>query len=277
MPDTVPCSGSARGSALDRTKISSAGIETVRDGRWHHLAATKSGTSARLHVDGTEIHSGGGAASTPAAAPWHVMRSGTNPVHSEGEADEVALYTRSLSAAEVKSHYDLARGPASAPLPPESASPAVEPPAAGTGRGGGVLRPAPAPGIGGVGDRAPRPARGARRGGQGQPPAGAQAGSCLASRRRRRPAPSRRRLPATQPPFGQLPGTRVRRVALYGGDRNDRLAVVGRIPALLAGGHGSDRLSGGPLRRVPRRARRRQDRAPTPLASPERPSGSNPR
>jgi hypothetical protein len=37
----------------------------------------------------------------------------------------------------------------------------------------------------------------------------------------------------------------VRRISVYGGDGNDRLTVLGRMPALLAGGPGNDRLSGG--------------------------------
>jgi hypothetical protein len=114
-------------------------IERVRDGAWHHLVATKTGTSAALHVDGVVIHSGTGAGSAVAVGPWHVMRNGTNAVFSEGEADEVALYTRALSAAEVRSHYDLARSLAGAPQPSEADSLAADPPAAGTGPRGGVL------------------------------------------------------------------------------------------------------------------------------------------
>jgi hypothetical protein len=220
-------------------------IEGVRDGLWHHLAATKSGTSARLYLDGAEIHSGSGAGSTPAASPWHVMRNGTNPSFSEGEADEVALYSRALSAAEVRARYDLARGLAGAPLPPERPTPVVDPPAAGSGLGGGVL---------------------------GRHARGASAGSASVRRRRlvARGAPgkanrlvARRRGAVWRVSDGAArlsagPGCRqlgprsvscraalVSRIALYGGDRNDRLTVLGRIPALLAGGTGSDRLSGG--------------------------------
>ena len=38
---------------------------------------------------------------------------------------------------------------------------------------------------------------------------------------------------------------RVSSIALYGGDGPDRLTVVGQIRALLVGGRGRDRLSGG--------------------------------
>ena len=82
-------------------------IGTVRDGQWHHIAATKTGTAGALYVDGELVHSSPtGAGSQLATGPWHVMRNGTNAVFSEGEADEVALY-RAHSPSEVKSHFDL--------------------------------------------------------------------------------------------------------------------------------------------------------------------------
>src|SRR5918992_354663 len=61
-------------------------IEDVRDGSWHHIVATKDDANAKLYIDGVEVHSGTGAGSTPAKAPWHVMRNGFNPAFSEGEA-----------------------------------------------------------------------------------------------------------------------------------------------------------------------------------------------
>jgi PKD repeat protein len=219
-------------------------IATVRDGQWHHLVATKSGTSARLYLDGTEIHSGGGAGSTPAAGPWHVMRNGTNANFSEGEADEVALYTRALSAAEIKAHYDLARGLATAPLPPETRPPVLDPPAAGSGRGGGVVV-GPGPRRVFVGSAAVRRGvlvvRGAAR----------KANRLLVRRRGAawRVTDSAARIRAgsgcrpVSPRSVSCRAALVRRIALYGGDRNDRLTVRGRIPALLAGGPGNDRLS----------------------------------
>ena len=94
-------------------------IETVRDGEWHHIVATKDGTAVALYVDGAQVHSASNApaAADSAASPWHVMRNGTNDVYSAGEADELALYTRALSAAEVKAHHDLALDLADDPLP----------------------------------------------------------------------------------------------------------------------------------------------------------------
>ena len=71
------------------------------------------------------------------------MRSGTNAAFSNGEADEIALYTRALGASEVQAHYDLAQDLADDPLPSRASrtSRPAEPPLAGTGLDGGVLGP----------------------------------------------------------------------------------------------------------------------------------------
>jgi PKD repeat protein len=225
-------------------------VDLLRDGVWHHVAAVKDGGAARLYVDGALVHqAASGAGSDPAAGAWHVMRNGTGAVFSEGEADEVALYTRALGAAEIKAHYDLARTVAAAPLPAEPPLPAAEPPAAGTGRAGAVL-----------GRAAPR----------ARPRAG------LASVRRGRlvvfGAPRRAnrivarkmgtawRVTDAAAPLRAGRGCRrlsgravscraaqVRSIALHGGDGADRLTVIGPIRALLVGGRGRDRLAGGPL------------------------------
>jgi hypothetical protein len=218
--------------------------------------ATKSGADARLYIDGVEVHSGTGAGSTPARSPWHVMRNGTNPVFSEGEADEVALYTRPLSANEVRDHYELAVELAAAPLPPETPTPVDEPPGAGSGLGGGVLIPGPGPRPGAGG----RPAAGSARVRGGRLVVRGAAGTAnrIAARRRG----GRWRVSDLAAPMRAGGGCRragaravscrassVRRIVLLGGDRNDRLAVIGRVRALLVGGRGHDRLIGGPSAR----------------------------
>jgi hypothetical protein len=104
----------------------------VRDGEWHHLAATKRGAAAALYIDGQAVHSSAtGAGSQLAIGPWHVMRNGSSQVFSAGEADELALYTRALSAGEIKGHYDLARDLADDPLP---ANPPADDPRPAPGR-----------------------------------------------------------------------------------------------------------------------------------------------
>ena len=127
-------------------------IESVRNGEWHHIVATKNGSSVALYVDGTQVHTATNATdSDPAASPWHVMRNGTNDTYAAGEADELALYTRALSPAEVNAHYDLANDLADDPLPsnpPNTGTdpPAGEPPAGGPGGGASPpRRPAPRP------------------------------------------------------------------------------------------------------------------------------------
>jgi PKD repeat protein len=223
-------------------------IEDVRDGTWHHIVATKSGASTRLYLDGAEVHAGAGAGSEPATAPWHVMRNGTRAVFSEGGADELALYTRALTAGEVRSHYDLARALAAQPLPPETPALAAEPPAAGAGLGGGVLRP------GAPRARTPVGSASVRRGRLVVVGAPRQANRIVARRKGAAwrvsdaAAPLRagagcRRLTARTV---TCRAARVKRIALYGGDGNDRLTVIGRIRSLLVGGRGKDRLSGGP-------------------------------
>jgi BNR repeat-containing family member/PKD domain/Concanavalin A-like lectin/glucanases superfamily len=220
-------------------------IETVRDGEWHHLAATKSGDAAALYVDGEVLHSSAtGAGSQLAIAPWHVMRNGTNAVFSGGEADELALYTRALSAAEIRAHHDLATSLAAAPLPGEPPPPAAEPPLAGTGPGGGVLGPAsPLP--------SPTPPSGTafvRRGtliargapGRRNDLVARRSGRAWLVRDRLARLRAGRGCAQRRPRLVSCPARRVRRIALFGGAGNDRLTVIGRIAARLVGGPGTD-------------------------------------
>jgi hypothetical protein len=227
-------------------------IDAVRDGRWHHLVARKSGASAALFVDGVRVHSGTGAGSTAAARPWHVMRNGTNPVFTEGEADEVALYTTALSEAEIARHYAIASALATEALPPDPPSTVPEPPAAGSGRGGGVL-------------------------GRGVPTSRPPASGSVSVRRRvlvaRGAADTRNRLSARRRGLAWLvtdraarlrPGkacrrrsarsvtcraARIRQITLIGGARADRLTLRGAVRSVLIGGPGNDVLTGGTLLR----------------------------
>jgi Concanavalin A-like lectin/glucanases superfamily/Calcineurin-like phosphoesterase len=81
-------------------------IGRVRDGAWHHIALTKDGPRVAIYVDGRRVHSGNGASNTPPTMPWHIMRNGPFEQHTQGDADEVAIYGRALSAATIRSHYD---------------------------------------------------------------------------------------------------------------------------------------------------------------------------
>jgi hypothetical protein len=230
--------------------VTSLPIGAVRDGEWHHIAATKSGAAAALYIDGDVVHSSAtGAGSTPATSPWHVMRNGTNAAFSEGEADEVALYARALSAEEIRRHHDLARTLAAAPLPAEPPAPVAEPPLADTGLGGGVL---------GAGVLGAAPS-----GGQYAAPKGVafvERGALivrgakgmrnnLIARKRGRRWLVRDWLAGLRAGAGckqlrpRVVGCRaapVNRIAMYGGAGNDRMTVIGRIPVRFRGGPGRD-------------------------------------
>jgi PKD repeat protein len=233
-------------------------IETVRDGAWHHIAATKQGPNAALYVDGERVHAATGAGPQPAVLPWHVMRNGTNSVFSEGEADEVALYGRALSGDELRAHYDEARELAGGPLPPETPAPAGEPPAAGTGLGGGVLGSVGVPGTGTARPAVPASGRAFVRKGvlivRGAP---RTRNRLIARRRGRRWQIADAAAPLRAGPGCRRAGARsvscrvagVTRIEMHGGAGADRLTVAGRTPALLVGGPGNDRLVGDRLAR----------------------------
>ena len=222
-------------------------IGTLRDGQWHHLAVTKSGAAAALYIDGTLRHSSTtGAGSQAAIGPWHVMKNGTNAVFSEGEADEVALYTRALSAAEVRNRYNLARDLADDPPPAAPAAAAGEPPLAGTARGGGVLGSGAVPGTksAALGAAAVRRGTLTVRGAPGRR-------NDMVVRRRGHRWLIRDRLARLRAGGGcrQLSArvvtcraARIRRIVIYGGAGNDRLTVVGRAPVIFRGGPGTDRI-----------------------------------
>ena len=225
-------------------------ISLVRDGEWHHIVVTKNGSTATLYVDGTQEHSTADAtdAGDPAANPWHLMRNGTNDAYSAGEADELALYTRALSEAEVDAHYELAQDLADDPLPDSppggSTPPGAEPPAGGSGPDGGSPGTTP-----GGNTRAPRTGTVLVRRGTLIARGAPGVRNVLTARRRghrwivsdklarlRAGAGCRRVTPRRV----SCPASRIRRIVLYGGAGNDRLTVIGRIPVIFRGGPGRD-------------------------------------
>jgi hypothetical protein len=228
-------------------------IDQVRDGEWHHIAVTKQGTAAALYLDGGLEHSSPtGAGPQPAVSPWHVMRNGANAVFSEGEADEVALYARALSASEVRAHYDLAQDLADDPPPDPPAGPGpgngAEPPLAGTGPGGGVLNPGTGPFPTPETTAPPRGSvsvRGGRLVVRGAPGVrnvliARRSGRSWVVRDRRaalRPGRHCRRLSARAV---SCRAAGVRRLVAYGGAGDDRLTVIGRVRVTFRGGPGRD-------------------------------------
>jgi hypothetical protein len=182
------------------------------------------------------------------------MRNGTNDIYSAGEADELALYTRALSAAEVKAHHDLALNLADDPLPSPPPGGGGTPPADEQAPGGDQLQggttagapPAPAP----LADTAaPSSGTVSVRGGtliaRGAPGVRNDITARRRGRRwivsdrlaRLRAGVACRRVTARKVSCA----TRgVRRIVLYGGAGNDRLTVIGRIRVVFRGGPGRD-------------------------------------
>ena len=83
---------------------------SIRDGQWHQVVGTFDGTVLRLYVDGVEKAS---VARTQALVPSgkeiYIGADSFFPYNSlffAGVIDEVALYSRALSLAEVQNHYD---------------------------------------------------------------------------------------------------------------------------------------------------------------------------
>jgi PKD repeat protein len=225
-------------------------IESVRNGEWHHIVATKNGSSVALYVDGAQVHEESNATgSDPAASPWHVMRNGNNDAYAAGEADELALYTRALSPAEVKAHYDLAIDLADDPLPSNPANtgtdpPASEPPAAGTGPDGGVLGASPAveksrPPTGAVSVTGHRLVIRGAPGVRNSLTAHKRGRRWVVRDRLARVRPGRR-CRALGPRVVSCRAAGVRRIVMYGGAGNDRMTVIGRIAVTFRGGPGRD-------------------------------------
>jgi hyaluronoglucosaminidase len=89
--------------------VTTTPVSEVRDGRWHHFALTRDGDDVRLYLDGRRLTLPATAPGTAtAAAPWHVMRNGsTAGQYTRGRADEIAIYDRPLTAADIRQHVAL--------------------------------------------------------------------------------------------------------------------------------------------------------------------------
>lgn len=86
------------------TFTTTVSVASLKDA-WHHYVATKSADAVAHYIDGAQVHTGSGAASTSSASSWRIMRNGTSTTYNAGRARFPALYDRALSAAEVRRHY----------------------------------------------------------------------------------------------------------------------------------------------------------------------------
>jgi len=85
--------------------VASATVATTDTSAWHYVAATKSGSSVHLYVDGVDVT---GTVTNQTMAnnnePLAIGQS-TGTAYLKGSVDEVALYNAPLTAAQVGGHY----------------------------------------------------------------------------------------------------------------------------------------------------------------------------
>ena len=75
-------------------------------GTWYHVVATYDGATMRIYVNGAQEGSRASTLSLPDTThPVRIANSFAGTNHFDGRIDEVAVYTRALTAAEVAEHY----------------------------------------------------------------------------------------------------------------------------------------------------------------------------
>ncbi|WP_035616024.1 Calx-beta domain-containing protein [Haloferula sp. BvORR071] len=79
----------------------------INDGQWHHLAALRNGTDGKVYIDGVEAGSGTGTVQTLASLAVSIgYDNRDNNKRFKGSIDDVRVYSRALSAAEVDQLHD---------------------------------------------------------------------------------------------------------------------------------------------------------------------------
>jgi hypothetical protein len=80
----------------------------LADSTWHHLAATRAGTSCRVYVDGID-RTNTAATHTTLTANAKTLRIGTQPAggnYTVGKIDDVKVYNYALTSTEIKADYN---------------------------------------------------------------------------------------------------------------------------------------------------------------------------
>jgi hypothetical protein len=90
-----------------------SGWTIIADGNWHHVAAVRDTAASllRIYVDGVEENSAptnhtGTFDSATATVDFGWLAQTSSGYYFQGIADEVAIYSRALSAAEIQNHYN---------------------------------------------------------------------------------------------------------------------------------------------------------------------------
>ena len=91
----------------DDYTFSEAAVDT-----WYHLVGTYDGANGRIYIDGTEKHSWEttGSISITNINGALIGKTGNNAYYFNGLIDEVRIYNRALTAAEIKNHCDMEVG-----------------------------------------------------------------------------------------------------------------------------------------------------------------------
>ncbi len=111
---------------IGSTYNGTAGTGALPLNTWSHLATTYDGAAPRLYVNGTQV--GTKAVTGAMAATASPLRIGGNALWGEyfaGQIDEVRIYNRALSAAEVQSDMNTAIGGGTPPPPVDSTPPSA--------------------------------------------------------------------------------------------------------------------------------------------------------
>ena len=112
-------------SGVPRLEVQNPGNSTtavmapasVSDGQWHHIAGTWDGTTLRMYVDG--VLGGTGSFAAPLLTTEQPIGIGQYPYTDggfrlDGSLDDVAIYARALTGAEIAQHYALGLAAATA-------------------------------------------------------------------------------------------------------------------------------------------------------------------
>ena len=91
----------------DTSKIRISSTTSVNDGVWHYIVYQDTGSTMKIFVDGKEEASGNAGSVTYNNWNWNIGRDDVS--YFSGSIDEVKIYNRALSAAEVLQNYNASK------------------------------------------------------------------------------------------------------------------------------------------------------------------------
>lgn len=110
----IDSTGRARFGVYDGHTRSVVGPVPVNDGRWHHLAATRTSTGLTLYVGGVAVAHSTNTAPTGFNGVWRVggdtltgWPAAPSSFYLAGDIDEVAVYPAALTAQQISAHHTL--------------------------------------------------------------------------------------------------------------------------------------------------------------------------